>query len=106
MGAGGSAPSFSAVLSPLDVLDMRLEIEAAGLDELTEYERLQEERFQIARESMMRAIRMEAERKSEARARAAKLETDIECLRINRDVWRFIAVLPWIIFPVMWVVTR
>jgi hypothetical protein len=101
-GVGGSTPSFCAA----EIAAMRMEIEAAGLDELTEYERLQEERFQIARESMMRAIRMEAERKSEARARAAKLETDIECLRINRDVWRFIAVLPWIIFPVMWVVTR
>lgn len=58
------------------------------------------------RATTMRLVRMEAERTKEARKRAAKLETDVECLRISRGVWRFIAVLPWIIFPVMWVVTR
>ncbi len=103
-GADEYAPSFS--LSPRDVLDMRLEIEAAGVGALEDYERLQEERFRLARESMMRAIRMEAKRKNEARACAEKLATDLECERVRTSVYKFLALMGWIIFPVMWVVTR
>lgn len=105
-GADEHAPSFSAVLSPREVLDMRLEIEAAGMNALEQYETLQEERFQEARQSMMRAIRMEAARKNEARACADKLAADLESQRIRTSTYKFIALLGWIIFPVLWVVTR
>ncbi len=105
-GVDGSTPTFSLTLSPREILDMRLEIEAAGMNALEQYEALQEERFQQARQSMMRAIRMEAARKNEARACADKLATDLESQRIRTSTYKFIALLGWIIFPVMWVVTR
>ncbi len=103
-GAGGSAPSFSES----DAFVLRMEIEAAGRerDVMLDYERLQEERIAAVRESSGCALRMEAERKNEARQRAAKLETDVACLQVEVSVWRFIAVMPWIIFPAMWVVLR
>mgnify|MGYP000892667856 CR=1 FL=1 len=103
-GAGDSAPSFSEA----DAFVLRMEIEAAGRerDVMRDYERLQEERIAAVRESAMRALRMEAERKNEARQRAAKLETDVACLQVEVSVWRFIAVMPWIIFPALWLVTR
>lgn len=58
------------------------------------------------RKTTMRLVRMEAEQKNEARRRAAKLETDVQCLHVKVSVWRFLAIMPWIIFPVLWVVTR
>lgn len=103
-GVGGSTPSFCAA----EIAAMRMEIEAAGKerDAVQLHDWMQEERIKAVRESMMRAVRLEAERKNEARERAEKLETDVECERIRAERWRFIAVLPWIIFPALWVVLR
>ena len=113
-GADDHAPFFPT-LSPRDVLDMRLEIEAAGVGALDDYEQLQEERFRLAlqeerfrlaRESMMRAIRMECERKQEARDCADKLATDLQCERSRNRRYKMLALVPWIIFPALWVVLR
>lgn len=104
-GADDHAPFFPT-LSPRDVLDMRLEIEAAGVGALDDYEQLQEERFRLARESMMRAIRMECERKQEARDCADKLATDLQCERSRNRRYKMLALVPWIIFSALWVVPR
>lgn len=70
------------------------------------YSRKLANRFRLARESMMRTIRMEAERKNEQRACADKLATDLRVARVWEKRYKYLALMGWIIVPVMWVVTR
>lgn len=98
------------MLTPIEILNMRLGLEAAEAehDAMAKYERLQEERIKAVREAGMRAFRIEVQRKQDAERRAAFLEKQLreEYLKPRRS-WIYSAMACFLFWGfVFWVVTR
>lgn len=98
------------MLTPIEVLNMRLGLEAAEVehDAMARYERLQEARIQAVREAGMRALRVEVQRKQDAEKRAAFLEEQLreEYLKPRRS-WVYSAVASFLLSGfVFWMVTK
>lgn len=89
---------------------LRLGLEAAEVehDAMARYERLQEARIQAVRETGMRALRVEVQRKQDAEKRAAFLEEQLreEYLKPRRS-WVYSAVACFAFWGfVFWMVTK